>query len=77
MATYTIYFLDPRKVVVSFDFVEAESDAEAWTHVPRLLRFRTDSRNVEIYEGARRVTTPGAAANDADHDADVAAHTVD
>ncbi len=58
MATYTIYFLDDRKVIVSFDLVECADDREAWTHAPRLLKVRTDSRNVEIYEGARPVPPP-------------------
>ena len=53
MATYTIYFLDDRKVIVSFDLVECADDHEAWSHAPRLLKVRTGSRNVEIYEGSR------------------------
>jgi hypothetical protein len=58
MATYTIYFLDDRKVIVSFDLVECADDHEAWGHAPRLLRVRTDSRNVEIYDGSRAVPPP-------------------
>jgi hypothetical protein len=58
MATYTIYFLDDRKVIVSFDLVECADDREAWGHAPRLIRVRTDSRNVEIYEGGRPVPPP-------------------
>jgi hypothetical protein len=65
MATYTVYFLDERKVIVSFDFVECADDLEVWGRVPALLKFRTDSRNVEIYEGARRVRAP------LDHEIDV------
>jgi hypothetical protein len=58
MATYTIYFLDDRKVIVSFDLIECADDREAWGHAPRLLRVRTDSRNVEIYDGSRLVPPP-------------------
>jgi hypothetical protein len=58
MATYTIYFLDDRKVIVSFDLVECANDQEAWGHAPRLLKVRTDSRNVEIFQDARHVPPP-------------------
>ena len=58
MATYTIYFLDDRKVIVSFDLVECANDQEAWSHAPRLLKVRTDSRNVEIFQDGRRVPPP-------------------
>ena len=58
MATYTIYFLDDRKVIVSFDLVDCVDDRQAWNHAPRLVRIRSESRNVEIYEGSRRVAQP-------------------
>ncbi|HWE44855.1 MAG TPA: hypothetical protein VG407_02415 [Caulobacteraceae bacterium] len=58
MATYTIYFLDDRQVIVSFDLAECEDDRAAWEHAPRLLRVRTGSRNVEIHQDGRRVPRP-------------------
>ncbi len=61
MTTYTIYFLDDQKVIVSFDFVDCDTDHEAWAYVPKVLQFRTDSRNVEIYDGARHVLPPEGA----------------
>jgi hypothetical protein len=60
MPTYTVYFLDDRRAVVSFDFVAAEADSEVWARVPHMLKFRTASRNVEVYEGARRVPESAA-----------------
>jgi hypothetical protein len=60
MPTYTVYFLDDQRSIVSFDFVAAEADSEAWARVPHMLKFRTESRNVEIYEGARRVPESAA-----------------
>ncbi|HEY3812273.1 MAG TPA: hypothetical protein VGL66_03535 [Caulobacteraceae bacterium] len=62
MATYTIYFLDDRKVIVSFDLVECADDQEAWSHAPRLLKVRTDSRNVEIFQDGRHVPPPSGSA---------------